>query len=500
MRTLQTRPGLPAGKCRAERSDPGRRSLASADRAPEQAYRFCVNSGYDACNWLVPAEGPDAFCRACRLNRTIPDLGPPEHLLRWQRLEIAKHRLVYGLLRLGLPVVSKWENPVSGLAFDFLADPGEGFQATAQITTGHARGLITINIAEADDAVRERARKDMAEPYRTLPGHFRHEIGHYYWERLVRDGLWLASFRELFGDERQDYGARLEAHHALGAPPDWQQRFVSSYASAHPWEDFAETWAHYLHMVDTLETADAFGLRVSPKAGRDPALAMKIEFDPYRQGNFDALIQAWLPLTYAVNSLNQGMGQPDLYPFVLAPTVIGKLRFAHGLIHQTPPEARGRQLLCRRRRTWGLPGPPGHAAAHRQARRSPPAEGLVTGGRFTAMPARRPCACEGNARSAPSIALSGLGSAMPTACSKSCCWIRVGRSFHCRSTAAPRHRRIRSSPSERGRGWWRAGSSDIDPTAPPSLSHSARSLANGLLELAARLFGVLAFIHGIWDA
>jgi hypothetical protein len=168
-----------------------------------------------------------------------------------------------------------------------------------------------------------------------LPGHFRHEIGHYYWERLVRDGLWLASFRELFGDERQDYGARLEAHHALGAPPDWQERFVSSYASAHPWEDFAETWAHYLHMVDTLETADAFGLRVSPKAGRDPALAMKIEFDPYRQGNFDALIQAWLPLTYAVNSLNQGMGQPDLYPFVLAPTVIGKLRFAHGLIHQS---------------------------------------------------------------------------------------------------------------------------------------------------------------------
>jgi hypothetical protein len=172
----------------------------------------------------------------------------------------------------------------------------------------------------------------MAEPYRTLLGHFRHEVGHYFWERLVRDGLWLEAFRTLFGDERQDYGACLQAHHDAGPPPDWQERFVSGYASAHPWEDFAETWAHYLHIVDTLETAAAFGLRVHPKAGRDPGLAMEIDFDPYRQGDFDALVQAWLPLTYAVNSLNHSMGQPDLYPFVLAPAVMGKLRFVHGLI------------------------------------------------------------------------------------------------------------------------------------------------------------------------
>ena len=299
---------------------------------PERAYRFCANASNGACNWLVPADGPDAFCLACRHNRTIPDLGPPEHLLRWQRLETAKHRLIYGLLRLGLPLVSKWENPESGLAFDFLADDGAAFQETPQVLTGHARGLITINIAEADDTERERARKDMAEPYRTLLGHFRHEVGHYYWERLVRDGLWLESFRELFGDERRDYGACLEAHHAEGPPPGWQERFVSGYASAHPWEDFAETWAHYLHIVDTLETAAAFGLRIAPKAGRDPALAMALDFDPYRQNDFDALLEAWLPLTYAVNSLNHSMGQPDLYPFVLAPTVMGKLRFVHGLI------------------------------------------------------------------------------------------------------------------------------------------------------------------------
>jgi hypothetical protein len=301
--------------------------------APERLVRFCANAAPGACNWLIPADGADTFCPACRLNRTIPDLGPPEHLLRWQRLEAAKHRLVYSLLRLGLPLVSKFEDPGTGLAFDFLADPA-GFPDGPKVLTGHAHGLITINLAEADDAERERARQEMTEPYRTLLGHFRHEVGHYYWERVVLDGPWLEWFRTMFGDERQDYGACLEEHHTEGPAPDWQERFVSGYASAHPWEDFAETWAHYLHIVDTLETAGAFGLHIAPRAGRDPGLAMEIDFDPYRQNDFDALLKAWLPLTYAVNSLNHSMGQPDLYPFVLAPAVMAKLRFVHGLIHR----------------------------------------------------------------------------------------------------------------------------------------------------------------------
>jgi hypothetical protein len=173
----------------------------------------------------------------------------------------------------------------------------------------------------------------MAESFRTLLGHFRHEIGHYYWDRLVRNGFWLDAFRTLFGDERQDYHAALRAHYEAGPRPDWQEHFVSSYASTHPWEDFAETWAHYLHIVDALETAYGFGLRVHPRAGRDPALSVAIDFDPCRQTGFDVLVRAWLPLTYAVNSLNHSVGQPDLYPFVLAPTVIGKLRFVHGLVH-----------------------------------------------------------------------------------------------------------------------------------------------------------------------
>lgn len=300
--------------------------------APGETVRFCANATYGACNWLVPADGPDAFCRACRLNRTIPDLDAPGNLLLWQLLEQAKHHLVYGLLRLGLPLSSRFDDPETGLAFDFLAGSGAMFQEGPQVITGHREGVITIDVAEADDAERERHRRDMAEPYRTLLGHFRHEVGHHYWERLVRDGVWHGAFREMFGDEHRDYGRALEAYYANGPQPGWQEHYVSGYAGAHPWEDFAETWAHYLHIVDTLETAAAFGLCVRADAGRDPVLAMEIDFDPCRQDDFDALAAAWLPLTCAVNSLNHSMGQPDLYPFVLAPNVMGKLRFVHGLV------------------------------------------------------------------------------------------------------------------------------------------------------------------------
>lgn len=302
-------------------------------KTPDDSFRFCANAAHDACNWMVPADEPDAFCRACRLNRTIPNLDQPENLVLWQRLEIAKHRLVYGLLRLGLPVVSKFVDKENGLAFDFLAGPADMFPDRSPVLTGHAQGLITINIAEADPVERERHRRDMAESYRTLLGHFRHEIGHYYWERLVWGGVWHDAFRAMFGDERDDYAAALAVHYANGPRPDRQEHHISIYAGAHPWEDFAETWAHYLHIVDTLETAGAFGLSINASAGRDPKLELAIDFDPYRQPDFDALIAAWQPLTAAVNSLNNSMGQADLYPFVLAPAVIGKLRFVHGLVH-----------------------------------------------------------------------------------------------------------------------------------------------------------------------
>jgi hypothetical protein len=205
----------------------------------------------------------------------------------------------------------------------------------------------------------------MAETFRTLLGHFRHEVGHYYWDRLVRSGLWLEAFRGLFGDERQDYRACLQAHYAAGPRPDWQQHFVSSYASAHPWEDFAETWAHYLHIVDSLETASAFGMRVRPAISRGRELAAEIDFDPHDVGELDRLIQAWLPLTFAVNSLNRSMGQPDLYPFVLSPMVISKLAFIHeriraasrGNADETNSDAAPRAVIGRLRSPVAAPRP-----------------------------------------------------------------------------------------------------------------------------------------------
>ncbi len=295
-------------------------------------WRFCANQELGVCNWMVPVEDDNPLCRACRLNRTIPDLNDAAHRNLWARLEADKRRLVYGLMRLGLPVASKLEDPAGGLAFDFLADLEPNFREGPGGVTGHADGLITIDIAEADDAVRERMRQQMAEPYRTVLGHFRHESGHYYWERLVRDTVWLEPVRECFGDERQDYGQALQEHYASGGPPDWQARFVSQYASCHPWEDWAETWAHYLHIIDTLETARQFGMRLQPRAETSDELAMERVRDPFRTVDFDVLVEAWLPLTHALNSLNRSMGQPDAYPFVLSAPAIAKLTLIHEIV------------------------------------------------------------------------------------------------------------------------------------------------------------------------
>lgn len=294
----------------------------------DHEYRACANAGLGACNWMVPAESQDAFCRACRLNRTVPNLNDPERAALWRPLEAAKRRLIYSLMRLGLAVRSRDDDPQGGLAFDFLSAQ----DSDEPVMTGHASGVITIDLAEADPVAREQMRTDMTERYRTVLGHFRHEIGHYYWNDLVANTAWLEPSRALFGDERADYGDALNRHYETGPPADWTHRFISSYATAHPWEDFAESWAHYLHIVDTLETAQAFGMTIRARAGTDPVLSMEIEFDPYRTADFDTLVQAWVPLTAAVNSLNGSMGQPDLYPFVLAHDVIEKLRFIHRLV------------------------------------------------------------------------------------------------------------------------------------------------------------------------
>jgi hypothetical protein len=289
-------------------------------------YRFCENAVHGTCNWLVPASQAFPFCQACELNRTIPSLTENDNLKRWKLIEVAKHRLVYSLLRLHLPVEAKKDNEETGIAFDFMADGS----SKEKIMTGHDNGTITLNIEEADEAERVRHKLDLGEKYRTLLGHFRHEIGHYYWEVIIKNSSSIKKFRQLFGDEQKDYAKALETYYKNGVPANWADHFISPYATSHAWEDWAESWAHYLHMMDTLETAYAFGIRINPKKAADEQdLQINITSDPYSIANFDEIIKMWLPLTFAVNSLNRSMGHPDFYPFIISSPVIEKLKFIH---------------------------------------------------------------------------------------------------------------------------------------------------------------------------
>jgi hypothetical protein len=306
--------------------------LWKALASPETRYRFCANADLCSCNWLVAEHSAEIYCAACRHNRTIPDLTSNETLRDWRKFEFAKHRLFYSLIRLKLPLANRIDEPVGGLVFDFLAEsPAAGFP---MVLTGHEDGVITLNLKEANDALREELRAAMGERYRTLLGHFRHEIGHYFWDKLVRDAGKQEEFRQLFDDERPDYDEALKRHYASGPPENWQERYISSYASAHPWEDFAETWAHYLHIVDTIEMAAAFGIRIQPTLGTSADHSATLDFDPYQCGEMDRLIKAWLPLAFAVNAINRCMGEPDFYPFILPPPVISKLGFILKLICQ----------------------------------------------------------------------------------------------------------------------------------------------------------------------
>ncbi|KQW52010.1 MULTISPECIES: putative zinc-binding metallopeptidase [unclassified Roseateles] len=297
-------------------------------------YARCANlDTAAACNWLLDAgeiAAGQTLCRCCRLTRTLPDLSLPNAGAWWRRVEQAKRRLVSSLIGLKLPVISKAEDPERGLVFDLLlAAPG-----APPVMTGHADGVITLDVSEADDSCREQRRDQLGEPYRTLLGHLRHESGHYYWQRLVEPTAWLEPCRELFGDEREDYGAALQRHYANGAPADWGQRFVSAYASAHPWEDWAETWAHYLHLVDTLDTARSFGLdgeRVELSYERFDAELLRDAGDADATG-FLQLINSWMELTGVLNELSRSMGMADFYPFVLSAPAVRKLHLVHRIV------------------------------------------------------------------------------------------------------------------------------------------------------------------------
>jgi hypothetical protein len=277
--------------------------------------RRCANHVVIGCSWLAAA-GAD-LCRSCALTRTRPPAGDPDAVQAWAEAEQAKRQLVFQADELGLDL--------SGVTFDL--ESGKH----GSVITGHADGVVTIDVEEADDVTRVRMREQMGEAYRTVLGHFRHEIGHYLWMTLVDGSRHLEGFRQLFGDERADYGQALQAHYAAEPPPGWPDTHVSAYATAHPWEDFAETLAHYLHIRDTLQTAGAFGIAVH---GDHPALdAEPEEADAAAdEGGIQPLIDDWLPLTYALNAINRSMGAAPLYPFVLAPTVVRKLGWVHDLI------------------------------------------------------------------------------------------------------------------------------------------------------------------------
>jgi len=290
------------------------------------------NNAYGICNWLTTPDAEGGMCRACRHNRTIPDLNDPAVPPLWAKVEEAKRRLFHTLIRLGLPLETKAEerDGVQGLAFDFL-HAGDGATGGTKIITGHDEGLITLDVSEADDAHREQVRLAMGEPYRTLLGHFRHEVGHHYWSRLVAtDPARLEAFRALFGDERADYAAALQAHYNGGAQP-WTEDFVSSYATSHPWEDFAEPFAHYRHIVDVLATARGFDLSLTAFGGSDGDGHVAVEFDPYR-ADAPALTAEMAPVSFAMNAVNRAMGQPDLYPFHLSDAIAAKLAFMQQMV------------------------------------------------------------------------------------------------------------------------------------------------------------------------
>ncbi len=287
-----------------------------------------------ACNWLVPADSGENFCVACQLNHTIPDLSFDGNGERWRKLELAKRQLVAQLLGLGLQVIPQTVDAEHGLAFDFLAP-----DATGTPTTGHANGLITLNILEADDAHREKVRADMHEPYRTLLGHFRHEVGHYYFDRLVAGTDWEEPFRALFVTNAPTMARRSSTTTSRAHRQAGRASTSAPTPPCTPGRNWAETWAHYLHMMDTLATAASLGMNAG---------SLQLDFQPFtREALYEAedrsddeflgFANAWIELAAMLNELSRSMGQPDFYPFALPAPVIAKLHFIHKVIHSAQP-------------------------------------------------------------------------------------------------------------------------------------------------------------------
>jgi hypothetical protein len=303
---------------------------------PGGRMKRCENGvKHGVCNWVVPEQSGSTLCIACRMNRTIPDLNSPRNLMLWGRMEMAKRRLIYTLLRLGISLPSKAEQPQTGLAFDIVST-----LSNPTVTTGHLNGVITVNLEEADDTYRQINRQQLGESSRTLLGHFRHESAHYLWQRFLSELTWdnplRLAFRERFGDEWIDYANALSTHYQKGTSTGWEPNYITAYAASHPWEDWAETWAHYLQIVDGLETCESLGIHVQhlalplvmlpAEAGALPAMLPQ---SPILDGEFLAWLQRWMCLSTVLNEVSHSLGESPLYPFVISVRVAQKLRLAH---------------------------------------------------------------------------------------------------------------------------------------------------------------------------
>jgi hypothetical protein len=299
---------------------PARYTIEGDDRV----HWRCLNASWQ-CNWMLPAGHDDVWCLSCRLTRGRPDESDPAAVVAWSAAEAAKRRLVFQLGELGLPIQPRSSEAPQGLAFDLVHVPG------ASAVTGHDRGLITLDLSEADERHRDELRRQLGEPFRTLIGHLRHEVGHYYFAHLVSRSDEVDGFRSLFGDERIDYSAALDEHYRGAGTtvdePDLSS-YVTAYAAAHPLEDWAETFAHYLHTRDGLQTADSRGLHAtdSRDTGRT-VTQQRVGVD-----SFAAILERWLPVAETINAIADGLGSPRPYPFTLSPTVITKLEFVHARV------------------------------------------------------------------------------------------------------------------------------------------------------------------------
>lgn len=301
------------------------------DRASDDGTTWYTCSEREwGCNWLVRDDAPAGRCISCRLTRTRPASDDTIALEKLAKVEEAKRRLMLQIGDLGLPL-RPWYATDGGLGFDLLSSRSDG----RKVLIGHANGIITIDLAESLDDVREALRVRLGEPYRTILGHLRHEIGHYYQNVLITDDDTWARCRDLFGDERESYRDALARHYKTGAPDGWQKSFISEYATMHPWEDFAESFAHYLHIVGTLQTAAAIGMRLDAGAStlRDTDVVPR---GTYHDEPIGRVLADWAAMSQGFNRVNRSMGLGDLYPFTITTPVQRKLGFVHELITRAP--------------------------------------------------------------------------------------------------------------------------------------------------------------------